>query len=200
MSLGTRRVRTRPTPINRSPSNHPRDWLPTRPLPRPRWGLQERCTWLLLDKRQVFSCRNGFDGQWHLRSLCRQVGARGERRPLVGLLPRTLIIVTALPRVFGGHVGQDDPLVRQLKSVPIACNSSSAIRRVEGPRVPHPDGAAGLRHRPKGGRPHLHSLAVCHQRGDGNNRIRIPSRKILQQQVSAAARSVLPESSCTAGT
>lgn len=59
----------------------------------------------------------------------------------------------------------------------------------KGPTFPHPGGAAGLKAAAEdaGIRIYIHSPYVLNL-ASTNNRIRIPSRKLLQQQVSAAAQ------------
>ena len=102
---------------------------------------------------------------------------------------RTLIVVTKLPRLFGGHVGQDDP-IGQAAEIGADCVQFflGDPQGWKGPEFPHPDGAEGLKAAAEaaGVRIYIHAPYVINV-ATSNNRIRIPSRKILQQQVSAAA-------------
>lgn len=102
---------------------------------------------------------------------------------------RTLITVTKLPRLFGGHVGQDDP-IGQAAEIGADCIQFflGDPQGWKGPEFPHPDGAEGLKAAAEAAnvRIYIHAPYVINV-ATSNNRIRIPSRKILQQQVSAAA-------------
>ena len=59
---------------------------------------------------------------------------------------RTLITVTKLPRLFGGHVGQDDP-IGQAAEIGADCIQFflGDPQGWKGPEFPHPDGAEGLK-------------------------------------------------------
>ncbi|MFT6564192.1 MAG: deoxyribonuclease-4 [Actinomycetes bacterium] len=92
-------------------------------------------------------------------------------------------------RYIGGHVGQDDPIGQA------AVIGADAVQLFlgdpqgwKGPKFPHPDGAAGLKAQAEeaGVRIYVHSPYVLNL-ASTNNRIRIPSRKSLDQQVAAAA-------------
>ncbi len=102
---------------------------------------------------------------------------------------RTLWVVSDLPRLFGGHVGQDDPIALAAE---IGADCVQFFlgdpQGWKGPEFPHQGGAAGLKAQAEeaGVRIYIHSPYVINV-ATSNNRIRIPSRKILQQQVSAAA-------------
>ena len=111
------------------------------------------------------------------------------RMPWRQFRARRLCFVTDLPRLFGGHVGQDDP-IGQAAAIGADCVQFflGDPQGWKGPEFPHPEGAAGLKAQAEeaGVRIYIHSPYVINV-ATSNNRIRIPSRKILQQQVSAAA-------------
>ncbi len=92
--------------------------------------------------------------------------------------------------VIGGHVGQDDPIGQ---AVAIGADCAQLFlgdpQGWKGPTFPHPDGAEGLKAAAQeaGVRIYVHSPYIINV-ASTNNRIRIPSRKILQQQVDAAAQ------------
>ncbi|MEI8082768.1 MAG: deoxyribonuclease IV [Actinomycetes bacterium] len=92
-------------------------------------------------------------------------------------------------RLVGGHVGQDDPIGSGLAIGADAIQLFlSDPQGWKAPTFPHPDGAAGLRAAAEdaGIRIYVHSPYVINL-ASTNNRIRIPSRKVLQQQLDAAA-------------
>ncbi len=91
-------------------------------------------------------------------------------------------------RYIGGHVGQDDPIGQA--SAMGADTVQFFLGDPQGwkaPKFPHPDGAAGLKAQAEaaGVRIYIHSPYILNL-ASTNNRIRIPSRKILAQQVAAA--------------
>ena len=92
-------------------------------------------------------------------------------------------------RYIGGHVGQDDPIgqaaVIGADTVQFFLGDPQGWKK---PAFPHPDGAAGLKAQAQeaGVKIYIHSPYVLNL-ASTNNRIRIPSRKILAQQVEAAA-------------
>jgi len=93
------------------------------------------------------------------------------------------------PVLVGGHVGQDDPIGQAL-SIGADC-AQFFLGDPQGwkaPTFPHPEGAAGLKAAAQeaGVTIYIHAPYVLNV-ASTNNRIRIPSRKILQQQVDAAA-------------
>ena len=98
--------------------------------------------------------------------------------------------MTQLPLVIGGHVGQEDPIG---EAVAIGADAAQFFlgdpQGWKAPTFPHPEGAEGLKNQAEeaGVRIYIHSPYVLNV-ASMNNRIRIPSRKILQQQVSAAAK------------
>lgn len=95
-----------------------------------------------------------------------------------------------LPVLVGGHVGQDDPIG---SAVAIGAQCAQFFlgdpQGWKAPTFPDPDGAAGLKEKAVAAdvRIYIHSPYVLNV-ASPNNRIRIPSRKILQQQVDAAAQ------------
>ena len=92
-------------------------------------------------------------------------------------------------RLIGGHVGQSDPIG---EAVAIGADCAQFFlgdpQDWKAPSFPHPDGAAGLKAAAEaaGVRIYIHSPYVLNI-ASMNNRIRIPSRKIVQQQIKAAA-------------
>ncbi len=97
---------------------------------------------------------------------------------------RTLVGVTFI----GGHVGQDDPIGQAL-AIGADC-AQLFLGDPQGwraPTFPHPGGAAGLKAEAEaaGVRLYVHAPYVINV-ASTNNRIRIPSRKILDQQIKAA--------------
>ena len=92
--------------------------------------------------------------------------------------------------LIGAHVDQTDPIAEARGPAGAAsCSSSSATRRAtRGPRSAYAGGADGLRADAAAAgidlyvhAPYIVNVATT------NNRIRIPSRKLLQQHVDAAA-------------
>lgn len=95
----------------------------------------------------------------------------------------------ALPRLIGGHVGQEDPIA---DAIAIGADCAQFFlgdpQGWKAPTFPHPDGAAGLKAAAEeaGIRIYIHSPYVMNL-ASANNRIRIPSRKTLQMHINAAA-------------
>ncbi len=92
------------------------------------------------------------------------------------------------PRI-GAHVDQDDPVgeaaARGMDVVQIFLGSPQSYK---GPVVEHPDGAEALRARAEeaGVTIYVHAPYIVNV-ATTNNRVRIPSRKLLQQHVDTAA-------------
>ncbi len=90
--------------------------------------------------------------------------------------------------LVGGHVGQDDP-IGQGQALGAQCVQFflGDPQGWKAPTFPHPDGAEGLRAQAEAAnmRIYIHAPYVLNV-ASTNNRIRIPSRKILQQQLDAA--------------
>lgn len=90
---------------------------------------------------------------------------------------------------LGAHVDQDNPVAHALAGgFDIVQHFLGDPQGWKGPRVDHPGGAAGLKADAEAAgvglyvhSPYLVNIAST------NNRVRIPSRKILQQQLDAAA-------------
>lgn len=103
---------------------------------------------------------------------------RGGRR--VGLVSGQLV---------GGHVGQTDPIGNAVEiGADIAQFFLGDPQGWKAPTFPHSDGAEGLQAQAAaaGITIYIHSPYLVNV-ASSNNKIRIPSRKILQQQVTAAA-------------
>lgn len=89
---------------------------------------------------------------------------------------------------IGGHVGQEDPIGQ---AVEIGADCAQLFlgdpQGWKAPTFPHPDGAAGLKAAAEeaGVRIYVHAPYLVNV-ASTNNRIRIPSRKILDQQIKAA--------------
>lgn len=105
-------------------------------------------------------------------------------------------LATSVPRrlgvVFhvGGHVGQDDPIGQALQ---IGAQAAQFFlgdpQGWRGPTFPHPDGPEALAAQARAADVdiYIHAPYVINV-ATSNNRIRIPSRKILGQQIAAATR------------
>lgn len=91
--------------------------------------------------------------------------------------------------IVGAHVEQDHPVAHALAGgFPIVQHFLGDPQSWKAPRIAHPGGAEGLRAEAEASgvglyvhAPYLVNVAST------NNRVRIPSRKILQQQLDAAA-------------
>ncbi|MFC7404855.1 deoxyribonuclease IV [Georgenia alba] len=91
--------------------------------------------------------------------------------------------------LIGAHIHGGDPIAEaQARGADLAQIFLGDPQGWKGPVVDHPDGAAGLRTAAEaaGVTLYVHSPYVINV-ATTNNRIRIPSRKLLQQHVSAAA-------------
>lgn len=90
---------------------------------------------------------------------------------------------------LGAHVGQTDPIAAaRARGAQIAQIMLGDPQSWKGTQIPHAGGAEGLRAEAEaaGIGLYVHSPYVINV-ASTNNRIRIPSRKLLQQQVDAAA-------------
>ncbi len=90
---------------------------------------------------------------------------------------------------LGAHVDQSDPIAQaQARGATIAQHFLGDPQSWKAPRFDYPGGADGLRQDAEqaGIGLYVHAPYIINV-ASTNNRIRIPSRKILQQQVSAAA-------------
>jgi len=88
----------------------------------------------------------------------------------------------------GAHVGTDDPITDAvalgIKQIQIFCGEPQSFKA---PTFPHPDGAEGLRLQAEkeGVDIYVHARYVINV-ASTNNKVRIPSRKLLQTDVDAA--------------
>ena len=95
----------------------------------------------------------------------------------------------ASPLELGANVDQSDPIAEaQARGVRIVQHSLGELQSWKGPKVLYPGGAAGLKDAAEqaGIGVYVHAPYVMNV-ASTNNRIRIPSRKLLQQHLSAAA-------------
>ena len=95
----------------------------------------------------------------------------------------------ASPLELGANVDQSDPIAEaQARGVRIVQHSLGELQSWKGPKVLYPGGAAGLKDAAEraGIGAYVHAPYVMNV-ASTNNRIRIPSRKLLQQHLSAAA-------------
>jgi deoxyribonuclease IV len=96
---------------------------------------------------------------------------------------------TPAPVAIGAHVAQEDPVAEATaRQAPLVQFFLGDPQGYQGPEVHHPGGAEGLRAAAEAAgvdlyvhAPYIVNVATT------NNRIRIPSRKLLQQHVDAAA-------------
>lgn len=97
--------------------------------------------------------------------------------------------MSATDIVIGGHVDRDDPIGQAVEAgFPIAQTFLGDPQGWKAPTVSHPGGFAGLREDAEaaGVGLYIHAPYIINV-ATSNNRIRIPSRKVLQQQLNAAA-------------
>ena len=95
--------------------------------------------------------------------------------------------MTTLP--IGAHVAQGDPVAEaQAREAPLVQFFLGDPQGFKGPEIRHPGGATGLREAAEqaGVDLYVHAPYIVNV-ATTNNRIRIPSRKLLQQHVDAAA-------------
>ena len=95
--------------------------------------------------------------------------------------------MTTLP--IGAHVAQGDPVAEaQAREAPLVQFFLGDPQGFKGPEIRHPGGATGLREAAEqaGVDLYVHAPYIVNV-ATTNNRIRIPSRKLLQQHMDAAA-------------
>jgi deoxyribonuclease IV len=115
--------------------------------------------------------------------------SRARRPARLGRVTSPANAVRSTALKLGAHVDQGDPLVEAAgRRADIVQFFLGDPQGWKGPVVAHPDGASGLRDAAtrEGVELYVHAPYVINV-ATTNNRIRIPSRKLLQQHVDAAA-------------